>query len=227
MKKFLTRKRDKVVFPTRPKHVNSATLNLKGIVQPVLGADISRADYRRVKNEPDTFKRKVYFAALFVSELRKIGSDAILVGGSAVEFYTRGKFQTADIDFVVTDRSRATQILKSLGFDAKDAVWYNRELDIIVDASDKDYTGDPDKVRIVEVRGVEVKVAGVEDLIVNRLYSAKYWKSNPQRDMEEATALLSIFSKSIDNEYLDRITKQNDVGDLLQKARERASEVNK
>jgi len=188
-----------------------------------LGADISGANYRRIKNESDTFKRKVYFAALFVNELRKIGIDAILVGGSAVEFYTRGKFQTADIDFAVTDRSGATQILRSLGFEAKDAVWYNRELDIIVDPSDKDYTGDPDKVRIVDVGDVEVKVAGVEDLIVNRLYSAKYWKSNPQRDMEEATALLSIFSSSIDNEYADRLAKQNDVVDILQKTRERAS----
>jgi hypothetical protein len=189
----------------------------------MLGTDISRDNYRRIKNEPDTFKRKVYFAALFVNELRKIAVDAILVGGSAVEFYTRGKFQTADIDFAVTDRAKATQILRKLGFEAKDVVWYNKELDIIVDASDKDYTGDPDKVRIVDVESIEVKVAGVEDLIVNRLYSAKFWKSSPQRDLEEATALLSIFSNSIDNEYLVRITKQNDVVDLLQKARERAS----
>ena len=212
MKKFLTRK-----------CVNSSTLNLKGTVQPVLGADISGADYRRVKNEPDTFKRKVYFAALFVNELRKIGIDAILVGGSAVEFYTRGKFQTADIDFAVTDRSKATQILKRLGFEAKDAVWYNRELDLIVDASDKDYTGDPDKVRMVEVGGTEVKVAGVEDLIVNRLYSAKYWKSNPQRDMEEATALLMIFKGKLDDDYLNMMVKKNDVIDFLTKAQERVS----
>ncbi len=195
--------------------------------KPLLGTDSSRDNYSRIKNESDTFKRKVYFAALFVKELRKIGIDAILVGGSAVEFYTRGKFQTADIDFAVTDRAKATQILRSLGFEAKDAVWYNKELDMIVDAGDKDYTGDLDKVRIVEVGDVEVKVVGVEDLIVNRLYSAKFWKSSPQRDLEEATALLSMFSDSIDNEYLVRITKQNDVVDLLQKARERASELNK
>ncbi|MGH9877448.1 MAG: hypothetical protein ACRD5H_07400, partial [Nitrososphaerales archaeon] len=77
------------------------------------------------------------------------------------------------------------------------------------------YSGDPAKLRIIKVRNYSLKVAGVEDLIVNRLYSAKFWKSNPQRDLEEATALVRIFSGKLDGDYLKLLAEKNDVIDVL------------
>ncbi|MGI0087142.1 MAG: hypothetical protein ACREBI_04170 [Nitrosotalea sp.] len=71
----------------------------------------------------------------------------------------------------------------------------------------------------------ELEVAAPEDLIQNRLYSAKFWKSNTQRDMEESVALLKIFSDSIDNVYLDKLARENDIVDFLAKARKYALEV--
>jgi hypothetical protein len=75
------------------------------------------------------------------------------------------------------------------------------------------------------VKKSELKVAAPEDLIANRLYSAKFWKSNPQRDLEQAVALLKIFSGSIDDVYLDYRAKKNDIEDILTEARKYASKV--
>ncbi|MEM2785589.1 MAG: hypothetical protein QXW37_08635 [Candidatus Nitrosotenuis sp.] len=68
-------------------------------------------------------------------------------------------------------------------------------------------------------------MAAPEDLIQNRLYSAKFWKSNIQRDMEESIALLRIFADSIDDSYLDKLAKENDIEDYLAKARKYAFEA--
>jgi hypothetical protein len=52
------------------------------------------------------------------------------------------------------------------------------------------YQGSEDRVRTISMGGLTVKLAGIEDPIVNRLVAAKYWRSNPQLDMEQALALL-------------------------------------
>ncbi len=181
----------------------------------------SVSEYKRLPEEQDRFKRRMYFASYFAKQLQNMGADAILVGGAAVEFYTHGQFETADMDFAITDTQKGAELLEKLGFKQKDSVWFNTDLDIIVDVSGESYSGDVDKVKVVKVRNYELKVAGVEDLIANRLYSAKFWKSNPQRDLEEATALLSIFAGSINDVYMNTLAKKNDVEDLLKIVKER------
>lgn len=66
-------------------------------------------------------------------------------------------------------------------------------------------------------------MAAPEDLIANRLYSDKFWRSNVQLDPEEAVALLKIFSDSVDNAYLDDLAKKNGIADYLDNVRKIAS----
>jgi hypothetical protein len=56
-------------------------------------------------------------------------------------------------------------------------------------------------------------VAGVEDLIVDRLVAAKHWKS--ARDAEQATAMFRSFEESIDTQYLKKRAKEEGVDDIL------------
>ena len=86
------------------------------------------------------------------------------------------------------------------------------------------YTKKSDSDYRFRVRNYEFKVAAPEDLIQNRLYSAKFQKSNTQRDMEQRIALLGIFSDSIDDTYRDKLAKEHDIADYLNKARRYASE---
>ncbi len=213
MPKFLARKRGKQKSPVS-KRGTGKNAKSNGVITPVRSVTPD-SDYKRILKEEDRFTRKLTFAAFLADRLRNKGIESVLVGGSAVELYTNGDFPTADMDFDVSDMGKAIQLLKNLGFKKTDSLWYNGDLDIVVDLSSKGYSGDPKKLRTIKVRNYSLKVAGVEDLVVNRLYSAKFWKSNTQRDLEEATALVRIFSGKLDNDYLKWIAEKNDVIDIL------------
>jgi len=48
----------------------------------------------------DHLKRQMYIAAIVSTEMEKRGTNTVMVGGSAVEFYTVANYLTRDIDFV-------------------------------------------------------------------------------------------------------------------------------
>lgn len=183
-------------------------------------------EYKELKEERDPFKRRMLFLGFVTKTLKQNGVDAILVGGQAIDLYTAGTFSTTDIDLVVDDKPMAEKLLNRFGFGrSANGLWLNKDLAIVVQVISKPYSGDLKKLRKFKVKDYEFRVAAPEDLIQNRLYAAKFWKSNPQRDMEESIALLKIFADSIDNSYLDKIAKKNDIEDYLAKAKEYAPKV--
>lgn len=180
-------------------------------------------EYKELKAERDLFKRRLYFIGLLTKTLKQNGAEAILVGGEAIDVYTAGTFSTTDIDLVVDNKTIAEKLLNRFGFGKKaNGLWLNEDLVIVIQVITNPYSGDRGKLRKFKVKDYELKVAAPEDLIQNRLYSAKFLKSNPQRDMEESIALLRIFADSIDNAYLDKIAKENDIIDYLAEARKYA-----
>ena len=182
-------------------------------------------EYKSLKQEKDRFKRRMLFVGFFTEKLRDEGVDAILVGGEAIELYTGGQFVTADIDLAVSNKTITEKLLNALGFARESGIWFNRDLNIIVQVIDEPYSGDISKVRRFKIKEFELKIASPEDLIINRLYSAKIWKSNPQRDLEQAATLLRIFAESIDYDYLNALAKRNDVEDVLATIRKHASKL--
>ena len=181
-------------------------------------------EYKEMMQERDPFRRRLLFLGFLTGKLKESGVDAILVGGEAVDLYTAGTFATSDIDLVVDNRAITEKLLNRFGFGKKDnRLWFNTDLNIVIQVIDQSYSGDSGRLRKFRVRNYELRVAAPEDLIQNRLYSAKFWKSNPQRDMEQSIALLGIFSDSIDNSYLDKLAKEHGIADYLAKARKYAS----
>jgi hypothetical protein len=183
-------------------------------------------EYKELREERDSFKRKMLFLGLLTKTLKQNGVGAILVGGQAIDLYTAGTFSTTDIDLVVDNRAIAEKLLNRFGFGKEaNGLWLSKDLIVVVQVISQSYSGDSEKLRRFKVKDYELIVAAPEDLIQNRLYSAKFWKSNTQRDMEESIALLKIFADSIDNPYLDKLAKENDIEDYLAKARKYAFEA--
>jgi hypothetical protein len=181
--------------------------------------------YKELQSERDPFRRRLYFLGLFANTLQQSGVQAILVGGEAIDVYTAGTFATADIDLVVDNKIITEKLLNRFGFGKKaNGLWLNQDLVIVVYIITNPYSGDQEKLRKFKIKDYELNVAAPEDLIQNRLYSAKFWKSSPQRDMEESIALLRIFADSIDDAYLDKIAKENDIIDYLAEARRYAED---
>lgn len=183
-------------------------------------------EYKELREERDSFKRRMLFLGFLTKTLKQNGVESILVGGQAIDIYTAGTFSTTDIDLLVDNKIIAEKLLNRFGFGKEaNGIWLNKDLAIVVQVISQPYSGDSEKLRKFKVKDYELRVAAPEDLIQNRLYSAKFWKSNTQRDMEESITLLRIFADSIDNLYLDKLAKENEIEDYLAKARKYASEA--
>jgi hypothetical protein len=183
-------------------------------------------EYKELKQEENLFKRRILFLAFLSKKLKENSVDAILVGGEAVDLYTAGTFATSTIDLLVTGKTVTEKLLNRFAFGKEaNGLWFNRDLNIVIQVIPESYSGDLRRLRKFKVKEYELRVAAPEDLITNRLYSTKFWKSNPQRDLEQAVTLLKIFSGSIDNGYLDDLAKKNNIQDILTEARRYASRV--
>lgn len=184
-------------------------------------------EYKEMKEERDPFRKRIFFLGVLTSKLKESGVDVILVGGEAIDLYTAGNFSTSDIDLVVDNKAMTEKLLNKFGFGKQgNGLWFNSDLNIVVQVIDQSYSGDLNRLKKFKVKNYELRVAAPEDLIQNRLYSAKFWKSNTQRDMEESIALLKIFADSIDNSYLDKLANEHDIVDYLADARKYVSKSN-
>ncbi len=166
----------------------------------------------QLKKEQNPLKRKMLLLGYITDRLEKRGKSIYLVGGQAVETYTAGQFTTGDIDITTTDREATEAILEQMGFKKESMIWLSEPLGIAVhivgDAPRK-----TEMTRSVEVGPYTVRIVGVEDLIVDRLAAAKFWRS--QRDMEQAKVLLESHKDQINSEYLRRRAREENVEDVL------------
>ncbi len=155
-------------------------------------------------------ERKLVFVGVLNKHLPE-GREAVLVGGALVEFYTSGSYVTGDLD-IVGDRDGITPLLESAGFTKSARTWWNTDLELVVDIVRRDLRKTEDVVR-VEFAGFTIPTVSLEDLIVDRLRAAKYWKS--RTDWEQAILLLRAHVSRADASALKRKARWNDVGDWL------------
>jgi hypothetical protein len=99
-----------------------------------------------------------------------------------------------------------------MGFTREGTVWLSQGLSVAIHIV-ADCPTRTEKIRTIEVGPYSIKVVGVEDLIVDRLSAAKFWKS--ERDAEQAAVLFNSFKASIDLEYLKRRAIEEKVEDIL------------
>jgi len=173
----------------------------------------------RLVGEPNELKKKLLLLGYISARMERREASVFLVGGQAVETYTGGVFTTGDIDITTTDTNGTEELLSKLGFAKEGMIWVSPRLGLAVHLV-ASYPGRTLRARTVEVNGYTVRIEGVEDLIVDRLAAAKFWKS--ERDAEQAKALFNVFRNSIDTAYLDGLAKDESVYDFLVRARRRA-----
>ena len=182
---------------------------------------------RILEGEPQREQRILNFGALLA---RESGSEVVVVGGSAIEVYTRGRIVSDDID-IRAERSKIWKVLGEWGFRDHGKTWIRSDWKIAIDVVGDKYSGDPYRTRLVSTRYGPVRLAAVEDLIVKRLASAKHWQQ--PRDVGQAALLLELYTAEIDQTYLEQMARQYVVSDLLTevqtkpKRRKQSSETSK
>ncbi len=159
--------------------------------------------------------RKIYFMGLLTQEAEKKGEKPIVVGGSAVDFYTEGIYQSYDID-LVSNRKIIGEILENVfNFKPSGKNWINEQIGLSVEIPDSRLAGDKDKVTVIRIGNLNVYVIGFEDLIIDRLNACVHWES--QTDCEQAQFMLRIYRERLDFEYLEKRARSEGILKRLRK----------
>jgi hypothetical protein len=170
--------------------------------------------------QPDSATRTLYFTAMLAAEAGDL--DVVVVGGSAIEVYTKGAYVSADIDLVGPREALARTLLRR-GFEHESRVWFHRGWRLTLDLVGPRYNGRSDRTQRVETPYGPVRLAGPEDLIVKRMISAAYWKIPD--DFNQAVLLAVRLRDVLDWAYLEEQSRRELVSQLLPQLRERMAAV--
>lgn len=162
-----------------------------------------------------------YFGALLVRETGLDTDEMIVVGGSAIEIYTRGGIASGDID-LVGPRNRIVKTLMAWEFEPSDRrMWIRKAWGLFVDVRKDidDYNGSRERTRMIYTPYGGVRVEGIEDAMVRRLISAKHWQT--AGDFDHAVAIAEAAPDDVDWEYAEDYAKRERVADILSELRKR------
>ncbi|PWA10021.1 hypothetical protein DCC39_12090 [Pueribacillus theae] len=155
------------------------------------------------------FEKMLGVATILTELLEKHGVRPIIVGGLAVEIYTRSDYTTVDIDVVVSNGKLADDLLNQLGFIREGRHWYHEELLVSIEIP-SDMLEDADEDRVIELwlnDKQKVFVIGIEDIILDRLRACVHWKSSS--DCEWGRRMLFLHSERLDYEYMNKVSQKD------------------
>lgn len=175
--------------------------------------NIIKQIHKQYFNDPVT--ERIAIASLICSLAKKFSNELVVVGGSAVEFYTAASYMTKDIDFVAKDNYNISKLMGSLGFSMSNGyTWFHPDTSVVVEFPKAPLLGDVDRVtEVVTPYGV-AKIIGIEDIILDRLKGRVFW----QDDNELPETMLLAHYAEIDFNYLNEQAKNELVEDALEKA---------
>ncbi|MEW6162463.1 MAG: hypothetical protein AB1606_03985 [Nitrospirota bacterium] len=173
----------------------------------------------KIRHTESPLKRQLLIVALITNLLNEKGKDGpIIIGGCALSYYSREVYFTADIDLAYADREALDDVLKSIGFNKRGRYWINEDLKIAVEAPASVLADEEAPIEIVEFgEGLQCRIIGIEDLIIDRLNACKYWES--EIDCEMVELLVRRYTKELDWLYLERKAtrpENNTVSELLE-----------
>ncbi|MFB9972415.1 nucleotidyltransferase family protein [Allobacillus sp. SKP2-8] len=166
----------------------------------------ARLQLSTLKGKPK-FEKMLQTIAILTKLFEQEKLKPIIVGGLAVEIYTRSEYTTSDIDIIFSQREIADSYLKSLGFIAEGRHWYHEELMISIEIPN-DMLEDADYDKVIELQlenNLRVYVIGIEDIILDRLRACVHWKSSS--DCEWGKRLYLLHAKRLDMDYLTNTSR--------------------
>jgi hypothetical protein len=144
----------------------------------------------------------------------------VLVGGAAVELYTRGAYTTGDFDFVGGVPDTVRKALEEVGFRREGRHWIHSKGQLFVEFPGSAVQEHETTARI-EVDGIRVLTLSPEDLIIDRLAAWQFWRSTT----DGASAFLVLKSQEgrVDSKRLAKLAGIREVERGLKKLMDFAS----
>jgi hypothetical protein len=158
-----------------------------------------RAELERALALENETEQKLAVAAVVNELVRPLGFRAVVIGGLAVEFWTRGDYTTADIDLYMPWTPQVDVAFASVGFIKEGRHWTVPEHDVFVEAP-ASALGEKEAVHEVVLTGGHVAVVlALEDVLIDRLHQ---FVAGGYRDVtSQAIALLG--SEELDLKRLE------------------------
>lgn len=174
---------------------------------------IAEDDLGALTKVPCRLDRSLRMVALLdrVLDANTLTGRPIIVGGSAVEFYTTGGYSTQDIDLVLMDSRPAEAVLAASGFSRDGRYWFRPGLDLLLEFPGKALTYGPgayDRVTLVEMPdGLAACIVGAEDIFIGRFY-AGISESRPN-DIQWARQIAILQGPHMDWEAVEDLARIN------------------
>ena len=173
----------------------------------------------KIRQTESPLKRQLLMVALITDLLKEKGKEApVVIGGCALSYYSREVYFTADIDLAYADREALDDVLKGIRFTKRGRYWINEDLKIVVEVPASVLTDEESPIEIAELgEGLQCRIIGIEDLLIDRLNACKYWKS--ETDCEMVVLLLKRYNKELDWGYLKKKAarpENNTMSELLE-----------
>lgn len=159
---------------------------------------------KTIEKTESPLKRQLLMVALITKLLEEKGkSPPIIIGGCALSYYSREVYFTSDIDLAYADREALNVVLTGIGFKKRGRYWVSEGLKMAIEVPASNLAGEDSPVEIVEVgEGLQCRIIGIEDLIIDRLNAFKHWKSEMDGEMVEL--LIQRYGNELDWTYLER-----------------------
>jgi hypothetical protein len=179
-----------------------------------------------IKSTESPLKRQLLMVALITRLLEEKGKDPpIIIGDSALSYYSREVYFTADIDLAYADREALDAVLPSIGFAKRGRYWVNEGLKMAIEVPASVLAGESSPVEIVDLgEGLHCRIIGIEDLLIDRLNACKHWKS--ETDCEMVELLVKRYVNDLDWSYLEKkaAMPENDTLSEILEIKERAKQ---
>ncbi|WP_046179110.1 hypothetical protein [Domibacillus tundrae] len=163
-----------------------------------------------------SFEKMIETTALLTELLEPYRIQPTVVGGLAVEIYTRSDYTTVDIDVIISDRKTAGNILEQLGFLVNGKHWYHPRLLISIEIPN-DILEDADLERVIKMNigeGKNIYVIGIEDIILDRMRACVHWKSTS--DCEWGRRMFLLHFDHLDLKYMQETATTDGTLSLLE-----------
>jgi hypothetical protein len=164
----------------------------------------ARAQLEAVLRLDNETERKLAIAAVIDDVVRDLGFRAIVIGGVAVEFWTRGAYSTADIDLYLPHGPAVDERLAALGLHPQGRHWIDAEHDVFVEAPASFPAADEEVAEVRLSTGQTALVLSPEDVLVYRLH--EFVGTGHREVASQAISLLT--SPDIDDRRLRRRADQ-------------------
>ena len=180
-------------------------------------------DWRtRARGLRDPFERKMFVAGILEAGLRARGERPVVVGGLAVEWHSRGLYQSADIDLLCPS-GPLDEVLTAMGFTKEGRHWFDAELGVAIEAPGRALEAYRDRTIQVQTPGGTVTLVSVEESILDRLRACVHW--NSALDGEQALHMMVVQRDTIDWAYLEGRSARDQVTEKWAELRKRAEAV--